>query len=106
MHEVDFVSDVVYLKEANQTEKLIVTAGATCCGGRPPERIYIVSREFNERAWSGNRLDGIDASGVTKDGKRWRWIGALLGESASYVGASAEGAKYFERIIASMCIAN
>ncbi len=71
VHDLDFVNDVVY-REESQDDKLVLTAGATCCRGRPPERLYITSREFSERAWSGKQMEGLERPavlhGMAKDG--------------------------------------
>jgi len=51
----------------------------------------------------GQRIDGLDARGVSQDGTYWRWVGPPVGEFAEYKIADSEAARYFDAILDGMC---
>ena len=48
------------------------------------------------------RLNGVEYRGIRSDGTFWRWVG-VFGETIKYDHASRNSAKFFDRIIDSLC---
>jgi hypothetical protein len=64
------------------------------------------SQDFTERGWvSDGALEfGVDYSGTLKNGNRWRWIGDRRYDAVSYFDVPPKAARYFDRIIETMCV--
>jgi len=90
-----------YVQRGKQS--LHVVDGYAWHAGLPLERVLSSSQSIDVRGWEFGRIVGLDLSGISKTGRRWRWIGAPVADAISYGDATAEEAEYFDRILESVC---
>jgi len=90
-----------YVKVGDDT--LHIVDGYAWHSGLPPEERLASSKNTLVRSWEFNAIVGLDLSGRTKDGKRWRWVGAPLADAIEYTDAADESADYFDTVIGSAC---
>jgi hypothetical protein len=90
-----------YIKSGNGT--LHIVDGYAWHSGLPLESTLTASQGINVRSWIYKEIVGLDLSGQTKDGKRWRWIGAPVAYAIEYRNATPESADHFDKIIESAC---
>jgi hypothetical protein len=90
-----------HLKFGNDT--LHIVDGYAWHSGLPLESTLTASQGINVRDWVFDDIVGLDLSGQTKEGTRWRWVGAPVADAIEYNNATQESADYFDRIIESIC---
>ena len=83
--------------------ELHVASGYALHAGLPPEHWLVESERIETRGWERGGSVGVDLAGELPDGRRWRWIGALLMDQVSYYGASPEVAIFFDQVIKTLC---
>jgi hypothetical protein len=71
--------------------------------GLPLESTLAASNGIKVRGWVFGDIVGLDLSGETKEGKRWRWVGAPINNAVEYSNSSQEAAAYFDQLIDTMC---
>jgi hypothetical protein len=103
--DVDYGGSTVQFVSGKGNFQMQTMAGPTASSGHPYAEEYLNSQSFTERAIKvrDRTADGLDARGRSKDGTYWRWVGPLLAEFATYRGADAAAAKYFNAILDSAC---
>ena len=69
----------------------------------PLESVLSSSQSIDVRGGEFGRIAGVDLSGISKTGRRWRWIGAPVADAIRYGDAAPEEAEYFDRIPESVC---
>jgi len=85
--------------------RLHIWSGPTLGGEEVDERLMRDSLSFTER-WIRSRdgsAVGIDATGISKDRKSWRWFGTLQ-DVATYSGVTDTTAQYFDEVIDGACL--
>jgi hypothetical protein len=82
---------------------LHVVDGYAWHSGLPLESTLTASQGIKIRGWFFGDIAGLDLSGETKDGKRWRWVGAPLADAVEYKNANPGVADYFDKIVETMC---
>ena len=92
-----------YVQKGNQS--LHVVDGYAWHAGLPRESVLSASKSIDVRGWEYGNIVGLDLSGVSQTGRRWRWIGAPLADAISYEDAAPADAEYFDRILESACYA-
>jgi hypothetical protein len=106
VQDADYVEYVIFEKGAGkgkaQSDHLEVWYGPTSVTSSPPQKLARSARTLIERTWICDKLKGIDTSGVSVDGVRWRWISLPLGQ-AHYETRSEKLAGRFNLVIDSMC---
>ena len=90
-----------YVQKGEQS--LHVIDGYAWHAGLPQESLLSASQNISVRGWEFGNIIGLDLSGRSQTGSRWRWIGAPLAVAISYEGASPDEAEYFDRILESVC---
>lgn len=90
-----------YVKIGKDT--LHIVDGYAWHAGLPLESVLTASQETSISSWESGDIVGLDLSGVTKEGKRWRWLGAPLADAIEYSDAAPESADAFDGIIRSVC---
>ena len=78
-------------------------AGPMWGGGLPFDSEVWQSVEYEERTFTGGRVQITDARGRTGDGKYWRKLGRF-GESADYEGVDEATAHILDRVLDGACI--
>jgi hypothetical protein len=106
VQDADYVEYVIFEKGARkgkaQSDHLEVWYGPTSVTSSPPQELTRYASSLIQRAWVCDKLKGIDTSGVSVDGVRWRWVSLPLGQ-ARYETRSEELAARFNLVIDSMC---
>jgi hypothetical protein len=92
-----------YVKRNGQTLHLV--NGVEWHSGLPNEQLLKSSRQLAVRRWLHGDSVVLDVTGQTAGGKRWRWIGAPLFDAIEYSGADLSAARYFDRLMESLCYA-
>jgi hypothetical protein len=93
-----------YVRKDHQS--LHIVDGYAWHAGLPLESLLAESRSFDVRGWEfGDNIIGLDLAGISKDGRRWRWIGAPISDALSYEDATANEADFFDRVLQSVCYA-
>jgi hypothetical protein len=90
-----------YVKHGKDT--LHIVDGYAWHSGLPLEGRLAGSQSILARSWESGGIVGLDLSGRTKDGKRWRWLGAPVQDAIEDSDVSEESANYFDSIIESTC---
>ncbi len=90
-----------YVRHGKQL--LHVVDGYAWHAGLPLERLLSGSKSLEVRGWEFGDIIGLDLSGTSKDGTRWRWFGAPIAEAISYEEVTPEDADFFNRVIDSVC---
>ncbi len=84
-------------------DTLHIVDGSAWHAGLPLEERLASSQGISVRSWEFNGIVGLDLSGRTKNGMRWRWLGAPLADAVEYSDATQDSAEYFDRIIETTC---
>jgi hypothetical protein len=71
--------------------------------GLPLESLLTASESLDIRGWEFGDIVGLDLSGRTRTGRRWRWLGAPVSDAISYENAEPQQAEYFDEILKSVC---
>jgi hypothetical protein len=82
---------------------LHIVDGYAWHSGLPVESILTESASIRIRGWVYDDIVGVDLSGQTRSGSRWRWVGAPVALAIEYNNVSQEAADYFDKIIETMC---
>ena len=82
---------------------LHIVDGYASHAGLPWEELLANSERISVRSWEFEEIVGLDMSGVTENGMRWRWLGAPVSDAVEYSGATWESAEYFDRMIETTC---
>jgi len=90
-----------YLKIGNDSLHLV--DGYAWHAGLPLEERLNSSENISVASWESGDIVGLDISAQTKDGKRWRWLGAPIASAIEYENAGADSADAFDRIMQSAC---
>jgi hypothetical protein len=93
-----------YVRRGKQS--LHIVDGYLWHTGLPPENLLSASKSIDVRGWEFGKIAGLDLSGISQTGRRWRWIGAPVADAISYEDAAPEDAEYFDRILDSICFAS
>ena len=101
MTDDDYYIDYVRYRTGGQEYSLRMMTGPLA-GGETPIELGDTSIIWTKSKWSCKYASGSDWKGVSADGRRWRHRGIPFG-SASYRGAPEKAAKYFDKILESMC---
>ncbi|MFL6336054.1 MAG: hypothetical protein ACJ754_22330 [Pyrinomonadaceae bacterium] len=99
--DVDYVLFYVY-PEGNEKEHLELWHGTLVGGAHPSQELMNASVEVKERKWACAENGGLDFSGRTRDGKRWRRVSYFLG-FAAYENVPEETARRLDEVIDGMC---
>ena len=99
--DVDYGYFSIGMRSSNRRIWLEGVYGPMATVGLPPEEWILNAVEFSERSYKDKGLFS-DVRGLAKDGKHWRYIGAI-GESIQYSGLTEQEAKYFDAIIDTAC---
>jgi hypothetical protein len=84
-------------------EVLHIVDGYAWHAGLPLEQQLTSSDSISVRSWEFKDIVGLDLSGQTKNGARWRWLGAPIAAAVEYRDAPPESAEFFNRIMESTC---
>jgi hypothetical protein len=82
---------------------LHIVDGYVWHAGLPVESLLSASQSIDVRGWEYGKIVGLDVSGTSQTGRRWRWIGAPIADAISYEDAAPEEAEDFDRILESVC---
>jgi hypothetical protein len=82
---------------------LHIVDGYAWHAGLPLEDWLTNAQSISVASWESGNIVGLDLSGQTKDGKRWRWLGAPMMTAVEYQGATPESADSFDVIMQSAC---
>jgi hypothetical protein len=99
--DVDYKEDFFIYGAKDKRERLVMMEGHFASSGKPLDRLYLSSKEFDERLVKVGNAEWLDVRGKTSDGKRWRWVGGI--SFVSYEDVSDEAAAYFDKVIDSVC---
>jgi hypothetical protein len=99
--DVDYIENNYMYEVKGSKEWLSIMEGHMASGGRPLDKTYLSSTEFEESLVTVGEAEFLDAIGRTTDGKRWRWFGGI--SFVSYENVSDEAANYFDQMIDSVC---
>jgi hypothetical protein len=83
--------------------QMIHGTGPSWGGATPRYREVWSSITYHESIRKGDRIQAMDATGKTLDGKRWRHIG-VAGESVFYFDLDAEAAAIMDRMLDGLCL--
>jgi len=84
-------------------DTLHIVDGYAWHAGLPLEERLASSESISVRSWEFNGIVGLDLSGRTKNGMRWRWLGAPIAAAVEYSDTIQDSAEYFDRIIETTC---
>ena len=84
-------------------DTLHIVDGYAWHAGLPLEERLASSESVSVRSWEFNGVVVLDLSGRTKNGMRWRWVGAPLAVAVEYGDTTQDSAEYFDRIIETIC---
>jgi hypothetical protein len=105
-HSGDDTWDDVFFHPQHPKESLLLWSGPLIGGNNLiPEDLLRDAREFNQKVLvneGGNEI-GFDIRGISKDRKRWRYMG-LQYDLLRYQGVSNEAAAYLDPIVDSACL--
>ncbi|HLK21190.1 MAG TPA: hypothetical protein VKT81_19700 [Bryobacteraceae bacterium] len=90
-----------YVSIDNST--LHIVDGYAWHAGLPLEEWLSGSESISVASWEFENIVGLDLSGRTRDGKRWRWLGAPIADAIEYHEATPEAADVFDGIMKSAC---
>jgi hypothetical protein len=90
-----------YFKFSQNT--LHIVEGYAWHSGLPLESTLTSSEGIKIRGWVFGETVGLDLSGKTREGKRWRWVGAPIALAIEYSDTSEDAADYFDSIVETMC---
>jgi len=77
--------------------------GPTATSGRPPGDLLRDSTDVVHSTWTSSLVQGVDVTGISSSGKRWRYIGTL-GNAVEYSDADEATARLFDKVFDAMCI--
>lgn len=80
-------------------DTLHIVDGYAWHAGLPLEERLASSETISVRSWQFNSIVGPDLSGRTKNGMRWRWVGAPVADAVEYSDTTQQSAEYFDSII-------
>jgi hypothetical protein len=84
-------------------DTLHIVDGFAWHAGLPSEDRLASSESISVHSWEFGGVVGLDLAGRTKNGMRWRWVGAPFADAVEYGGTTPESAEYFDRIIETTC---
>ncbi len=92
-----------YVKSGKGT--LHIVDGDAAHAGLPAEETLQSAVRINVRAWSFHGTVGLDLTGESSDGLRWRWFGTPHGSAIEYSGAAPEDASKLDQMFGFACYA-
>ncbi len=101
INDIDYSETFIGYKGKDKPEWLKIMDGSFASSGRPLDRLFLASKQFNTKMVKLEDREWVDYRGITIDGKHWRWFGGI--SFVSYETPSDEAAEYFDKIIDSAC---
>ena len=95
--------DTHWFIDFSEDYSLHIVSGPNWHSGLPLGSWLDESTRFEHRGWVSGDLQGLDVSGETSNGKKWRWVGAMVSDAVSYHDVPAEAAGFFDAVIDTAC---
>lgn len=103
--DIDYVDYYVLYGPEREKIWLRIMLGPLAGGSSPPQDLNDTSIQWAQRTWEcgASRINGKEWRGSDANGRRWRHIAIPLCGFAAYRNVPAKAAKYFDKILDSMC---